>query len=47
MNGEQPEIRVGDHAPDMVLIDAAGHPAKLADYWMGQPVALVFVRHLG
>jgi hypothetical protein len=37
-------LRLGEPAPDFMLIDAAGRPTSLADYRGRKPVILVFYR---
>jgi hypothetical protein len=32
---------------DLVLSDDEGHGVRLGDLWLGQPVALVWLRHYG
>jgi len=39
-------IKVGQLAPDFTLTTLEGQPVALSDY-RGQPVLLVFLRHLG
>ncbi|MEK6235689.1 MAG: redoxin domain-containing protein [Planctomycetales bacterium] len=39
--------RVGDSAPDMTLPDDSGTQTSLSSLWSKQPLALLFVRHLG
>ena len=41
-----PKIMPGDLAPDFTLTTPEGQPVALRDY-RGQPVLLVFLRHLG
>lgn len=41
------ELRVGDAAPDLVLLDAAERPVTLATLWQQAPLVLIFLRHFG
>ena len=41
-----PKIKPGDLAPDFTLTTLEGQPVALSDY-RGQPLLLVFLRHLG
>jgi peroxiredoxin len=34
-------------APDLELLDDAGKPRRLAEFWSQRPAVVVFVRHLG
>lgn len=34
-------------APDLELLDDAGKPRRLAEFWSSKPAVIVFVRHLG
>ncbi len=40
-------LKTGDHAPDAELNLSDGSIRRLSGYWQAQPVALVFIRHLG
>ncbi len=41
-------LQVGERAPNVALATLDGQPAQLADFWLdGQPVLLIFLRHLG
>jgi peroxiredoxin len=39
-------LKSGDRAPDFALTTVEGAPVTLGDY-RGQPLLLVFLRHLG
>jgi peroxiredoxin len=39
--------QVGDQAPDIERLDAAGRVRRLSDWWSAGPVHLIFLRHFG
>lgn len=41
------KLKVGDHAPESVLLDVNGQPVSLAKVWHDGPVLLTFLRHFG
>jgi peroxiredoxin len=40
-------LKVGDHAPDMALLNGSGQEVTLAEHWQHGAVLLVFLRHFG
>lgn len=46
VNTTMAKLKPGDRAPDFTLTTLAGQSVALSDY-RGQPVLLVFLRHLG
>ena len=40
-------LTVGSRAPNQTLRDSAGHSVDLAQFWMGGPTLLTFLRHFG
>ena len=46
MNGLHP-AHIPSEAPDIEVLDLAGNPARLSDYWQSGLTALVFMRHAG
>lgn len=39
--------QIGDHAPDIELLDTAGEWRNLSDFWTDGPALLLFWRHFG
>jgi hypothetical protein len=39
--------RVGDRAPDQVVLTSEGEERRLSFYWRDRPGLLVFLRHWG
>ncbi len=40
-------LRVGDPAPDFVLLGTDGQPVALSSLWPSGPTLLTFLRHFG
>jgi hypothetical protein len=40
-------LKLGELAPDVAVLDAAGQPYQLSAGWRGGPVLLTFLRHFG
>lgn len=38
---------VGDHAPNVAVLDVSGQPFELQQLWQTGPVMLSFLRHFG
>jgi peroxiredoxin len=41
------QLQAGDAAPDLSLPDYQGHPVMLSEFWLKQPIVLLFLRHFG
>jgi len=41
------KLQRGDSAPDLTVADHAGRSVRLSEFWTGQPLVLMFLRHLG
>lgn len=44
---EKMPLQRGDQAPSRELLDSAGQPVQLADFWRDSPALLLFWRHYG
>jgi peroxiredoxin len=42
-----PHLKIGDHAPDIIVSDIHGQPVELASYWQKGPTLVSFLRHFG
>lgn len=42
-----PHLKLGDHAPDIIVSDIHGQPVELASYWQNGPTLVSFLRHFG
>ncbi len=42
-----PDFRVGDRAPDPILVDTDGNEVRLSSWWRDRPALVVFLRHYG
>jgi len=41
------ELRVGDPAPDLSLLDAEERSVALSSFWKQAPLVLIHLRHFG
>jgi peroxiredoxin len=41
------QLKPGDAAPNVSLLNIQGKPESLADYWSSGPTLLDFLRHFG
>jgi hypothetical protein len=43
----QGKLKVGDRAPNSIVLDVNGRQVALAETWRDGPVLLTFLRHFG
>ncbi len=47
LDSVESKLKVGDRAPESILLDVNGQPVALAETWRDGPVLLTFLRHFG
>jgi hypothetical protein len=40
-------VEVGDHAPEVTVLDGEGREVRLSSFWRDRPAVLAFLRHFG